>query len=152
MKKSPMKYQASAFCLLFLGCTANMNVEIEKLDFGNGDVAYGVALPIPPYGDGYFVAPDVSSDSENLLRDLHSGWTTLWPELLSSMKQAAKEYDVDLAFEADEFIGMVQHLDDDVFMGDKADVMIGIRPNENAVPEWHFFIRGSEIVHFQPVF
>ena len=27
-----------------------------------------------------------------------------------------------------------------------------IYPHDNAVPVWHFFVRGSEIVHFQPVF
>ena len=46
-----MKYLAVALILLFIGCHANMNVEIEQLDFGNGDVAYGVALPITPCGE-----------------------------------------------------------------------------------------------------
>ncbi|MHB0961533.1 MAG: hypothetical protein ACYC0X_26445 [Pirellulaceae bacterium] len=129
-----------------------MNVEIEELDFGNGDTAYGVVLPITPYGEAYFVAPDVSMASEGLLRELGGVWHGLWPDMLSSMQEGAKQYSRELLINPDEFIGSVQHLDADVFMGDKADLMIAVRPNEQVVPQWHFFVRGSKILHFQPVF
>ena len=149
-----MKYATTAFALalLAIGCDSRMNMQIEKLDFGDGDYAFGIALPITPYGEAYFVAPDTSDESKKLLQELHRAWDDLWPNILSSMKQAADGSDVDLIIDDDEFIGMVQYLDDDVYMGDKADIMIAIRPQANAVPEWHFFIRGSTIVHFQPVY
>lgn len=126
--------------------------EIQRVEFENGDVAFAVELPIPPYGEGYFVAPDVSKASESLLRELSHNWDRLWPTMFELFRKAVKDYDVDVAFNVDEFIGTVQQLEDGVFMSDEADIFVRIRPASECVPVWDYFIRGSEVVHFQPVF
>jgi len=128
-----------------------MNGNFERLEFENGDAAYGLKLPIPPHGDGYVVASDATESSKALLVDIQNSWPDLWPKMVSYIEEASNDYDVEIEFDST-FMATVQKLDEDVFMGDEADVMIGIHPCDNAVPVWHFFVRGLEIVHSQPVF
>jgi len=129
-----------------------MDIEIELLDFGDDDIAYGAELPISPHGHGQFVAPDSSDSSKQLMVELKDQWEVLWPEILLEMQSNAAEFDVELGLGSGQLMGSVQRLDETVFMGDQADLMIGIRPHETAVPEWNFFIRNSTIVHCQPVY
>ncbi len=133
------------------GCNSRTSMQIHTIDFGDGTSAFASECPLTPFGTAHIVAPDTSDESSSLLNEIHGQWNDLWPKMLSSMQETSKKANLTLKID-DEVICMVEYVDVDVYMGDKADIMIGIRPNENAVPEWHFFIRDSTIVHFQPVF
>ena len=126
--------------------------EIDKLDFGDGDIAFAVKFPIPPFGNGYFAAPDASFESESLLAGIAKNWDELWPTMIEKLQTACRETEIELNVKPEEFMGSVQLLEDDVFMGDKADVFIRIKTKRDCVPVWDYFLRESTIVHFQPVY
>lgn len=124
--------------------------QIEETDFGDGDRAYTVELPIVPYGTALFTAPDLTPASRKLLVDLINRWDALWPDMLEQLQERMTDYDIDQKLGEDEFMGFVSPMEKDVYMGDKSDVHL--RLDFDQAPLWDYFLKGSTIVHFQPVF
>ncbi|MBX3739595.1 MAG: hypothetical protein KF712_01285 [Akkermansiaceae bacterium] len=123
---------------------------IKKTDFGDGDIAFTVLLPVPPFGDADFAAPDTSRSSRDLLSDLITRWEQLWPDILERMQKGIEDYGTDQRLGSDEFMVSVSPMEKDVYMGDRSDVHLRIEFDE--VPLWDYFLKGSEIVHHQAVF
>ncbi len=124
---------------------------MDRLEFDNGDTALALKMSIAPHGEGYIVAPDDTDTSKAMLEDIRKSWPELWPRMIAYINDTKEDYNVDVEFDST-FMATIQELEDDVFMADQADLMIGIHPSNDAVPVWHFFVRGAEIVHQQPVF
>lgn len=127
-----------------------MSSSITTTDLGDGDVAFTVLLPVPPFGDAEFAAPDVSRASHDLLSDLISRWESIWPDILDKMQKGIDDYGTGQRLGSDEFMVSVSPLKKDVYMGDRSDVHLRIEFVE--APLWDYFLKGSEIVHHQAVF
>lgn len=126
------------------------STQIDETDFGDGDKAFTALLPVQPFGSAIFASPDLSDDSRELLLDLINRWKSLWPDMLERMQQGIEDYDTVQKLGSDEFMGAISRLDKDVYMSDRSDVHLRIEFDEP--PLWDYFLKGSEIVHFQAVF
>ena len=123
---------------------------IFEADLGEGDHAFAVMLPFSPYGKAPCVAPDNRSDSKALLEELCSNWPTLWPKIQDKLEAGIADCEADTALDGADFIAQVARLDQDVFMADKASIFLRLEFEE--APMWDSFIKGDQLVHFQPVF
>jgi hypothetical protein len=119
-------------------------------DAGSDDAAAAIHLPIEPHGVAQFVSPDMSADSTKLIDEVVSVWPELWPKMIAYLDSEMKDYGVEAVLGKDEFIASLVRMTPDVYMGDQSDIMIRLEFEEP--PLWDFFIRGSSIVHSQPVF
>ena len=124
--------------------------EIFEADLGDGDHAFVVQLPIAPYGETLFVAPDNRSESEALLKELSSHWAALWPKILEKLKKEIAAYGVEATLAEDAFFAEVSRLNRRKYMADKADIFLRLELDEP--PLWDSYIKGDDLVHFQPVF
>lgn len=124
--------------------------QIDETDFGDGDRAFTALLPVPPFGSALFASPDLSKTSRDLLADLIRRWESLWPEMLAKMQEGIEDYGTGQKLGSDEFMGAVSAMEKDDYMGDRCDVHVRIEFNEP--PLWDYFLKGSEIVHWQAVF
>ncbi|MES2924730.1 MAG: hypothetical protein V4819_24465 [Verrucomicrobiota bacterium] len=127
-----------------------MSHKIEEFDFGDGDRALMITLPIAPFGEAEFVAPDVSDDFRSLLLEVAANWDALWPDMLERLQDGISGYNLPTRLGSDEFLGGISRMEQGVYMGDRSDVCISLDFEE--APLWDYFIKGTEIVHFQPVF
>jgi hypothetical protein len=66
------------------------------------------------------------------------------------LEQGIADYEVDLDLFSRPFFASVAPMEKDVFMSDEAD--IHVRFDFDDLPVWDFFILGSHLAHFQPVF
>ena len=121
-----------------------------EVKFEDDDVALGVRLPIAPFGDALFLAPDISEGSRSVLRELIEPWDDLWPKMLKKLKNEFEDYGVDAELGRDDFIGSIQRCKVGDYMSDKSKVFLRLEFDEP--PLWDFFLSGKRIVHFQPVF
>ena len=112
--------------------------------------AAAIHLPIEPHGLALFVAPDDTTDSHTLIDEIVAVWPQLWPKMRGYLNTEMKGYGVEAVLGRDEFIGSLDRMTPDVYMGDKSDIMI--RLEFKNPPLWDFFIRGTIIAHSQPVF
>ena len=119
-------------------------------DAGEYGKAAAVYLPIEPHGLALFVAPDSTPDSTKLIDEIVAVWPELWPKVKGYLDTEMKRCGVEAVLGQDEFIGSLARMTPDVFMGDQSDIIIGLEFEDP--PLWDFFIRGSNIVHSQPVF
>lgn len=124
--------------------------EINEFDFGEGYRALVVELPIPPFGTVPIATEDTSDDSRHILDTLISGWPGLWPEMLARLQEDMKGYGCEQDLGKDEFQGSISRMDPDCYMGDQSDYYLSLQFDEP--PMWDFFLKGTQIVHFQPVF
>jgi hypothetical protein len=125
--------------------------EIRTHDFGDGDVALVVELPIPPFAAVPIVTEDCSDDSRSVLDALIQGWEELWPEMLARFQVDIKRLSCgEQELGRDKFMGSISRMDPEGYMGDKSDCFLRLQFDEP--PYWDFFLKGTEIVHFQPVF
>lgn len=122
----------------------------STFDLGGEGSAAAIHLPIEPHGVAVFVAPDASIDSNKLINEVVAVWHELWPTMRTYLKTEMEEYGVDAVLGTDDFIGSINRMSPDVFMGDQSNIMIRLEFEEP--PLWDFFIRGAAIVHSQPVF
>ena len=136
---------------MLVGCNSAKDGRLDRLEFDNGDTALALKMSIAPHGEGYVVAPDATDASKALLEDIRGSWPELWPKMIAYINEAKEDYNVDVEFDST-FMATLQELEADVFMAGEADLLIGIHPSNDAVPVWHFFVRGTEIAHQQPVF
>jgi len=124
--------------------------QIRKVDFGEGDKAWGVELSIKPFGSTLFTTEDIGAESKALLSSIIESWNTVWPEMLDKLQDGIDGYNTDQKLGDDEFIGAVSHMNPDCYMGDKSDIFVRLEFEE--APLWDYFLRDGKIVHFQPVF
>lgn len=123
--------------------------EITEVDFGDGDVALSVELLIPPFGEAIFTADDTSSASRETLQALREAWSTLWPVILDKLEEGIVDFQLPRKLEVDEFIGLVSRVEEDDEMAARSDIYLSLEFDQE--PHWDFYIRGSRIVHSQPV-
>ena len=111
-------------------------------------------LGIAPYGRLEIVGEPVA------LALLKRNWADLWPSvkrhLKGMLKDIERDFDPPVRLKACKWTAGVGPLEPDVFMGDEADLFLRIRLEESPAPEddlpvWDFFIKGTAIVHSQPV-
>lgn len=124
--------------------------EIEEFDFGDGDVALGAEFSIAPFGTALIVAEDVSDDSRRIMKTLIAGWENLWPEMLDLLQDGMEDYEVEQKLGRDEFMGSIGRMKPGCYMGDKSDFHLRLEFDEP--PLWDYFLKGTNIVHFQSVF
>lgn len=125
--------------------------EIRSHDFGDGDVALVVELSIPPFETVPIVAEDGSEDSRSVLDALIQGWEELWPEMLASFQEDMERLSCgEQELGRDKFMGSISRMDPECYMGDKSDYHLRLQFDHP--PYWDFFLNGTRIVHFQPVF
>lgn len=125
--------------------------EISECDFGEGDVALVVELPIPPFEMVSIASEDTSEGSRNMLEDLVRGWYDLWPDMLDRLHDSIERYDdCEQVLGRDEFMGSICRMSPGFYMGDKSDYMLRLEFDEP--PLWDFFLKDNLIIHFQPVF
>lgn len=94
-----------------------------------------------------YCAPD---DSE-LLKAVKSDWPELWPKISRALKEMSDLYERSDMLKLPKWIAWAAKLTPDVWMHDKADFWLGIQIN-GEWPMWDFFMKGTDIVHHQPVF
>ncbi len=92
----------------------------------------------------------MSADSTKLIDEVVGVWPELWPKMRAYLGTEMKDYGVEAALGKVEFVGSLVRMTPDVYMGGQSDIMIRLEFEEP--PLWDFFIRGSSIVHAQPVF
>ena len=126
-------------------------IDIVEAQFDDeGDIAFAAEFPIEPYGKALFTSPDNSEASRSILEDLSKHWDELWPVMRGRLEQGIADYGVDLDLFSRPFVASVAPMEEDVFMSDEADIFVSFDFDD--VPVWYFFIRGSHLAHFQPVF
>jgi hypothetical protein len=129
----------------------NPDPEINECDFGDGDIALVVELPIPPFEMVSVAAEDTSEVSRSMLEDLVRGWGHLWPDMLDRLQDSmTRYYDCDQVLGRDEFMGSICRMSPEFYMGDKSDYMLRLEFDEP--PLWDFFLKDNQIIHFQSVF
>jgi hypothetical protein len=132
------------------GLTTDMSNTIEVVQLDDGEEVYALTLSTAPYGEATFLAPDATDDSRRLLAELAIRWDALWPDMLQRLQDQITEYNTPHQLGSDEFQGHVSRMEPDVYMGDQSD--IHVRLIFEQFPLWDYFIRDTEIVHFQPVY
>jgi hypothetical protein len=124
--------------------------EIFEADFGDGDVAFAMVLPINPYGETMVAAADTASASKILLQELLTCWPVLWSKILARLEEDISDYGAEVTLGDDEFLASVSYLEKEFYMADKADIFLRLQFDEP--PLWDAFIKGDELVHFQAVY
>lgn len=125
--------------------------DIFEANLGEGDHAYAVMLPVEPHGETVCMAPDNSADSKTLLEELCSHWYTLWPVILEKLEYGIADTGLEEQTVAEgEFIATVSRTQKGYFMADQADIYLSLE--FEGPPQWDCFIKGDQLVHFQPVF
>jgi hypothetical protein len=104
-----------------------------------------IVLEIPPYGTA-----QVDCDSKATSRALENNWATIWPEALQLLKDRMQNLDIEIDLSQMELVGSAVRTESGKFMSDKSDIYLSLSYGE--APDWDYFIRGTTIVHFQPVF
>lgn len=124
--------------------------EVKSHDFGNGDEALVVELPIPPFETVSIATEDCSDDSRSVLDALIQDWEELWPEMLSRLQEDMKSDGCEQELGRDEFMGSISRLNPECYMGDQSDHFLRLEFDDP--PLWDFFLKDGKIVHFQFVF
>ena len=116
-----------------------------------------IAVNIPPYGR--MRVGGVEGDEA--LSTFRRNWPKLWPKVKRNLKSMLRRYresfEVPIRLTKQKWLGQCSSLDSDVFMGDQADLYLRIQLEEppdweDSFPVWDFFIKGTAVVHCQPVF
>jgi len=129
----------------------NPNPSISECDFGDGDIALVVELPIPPFETVSIASEDTSSESRNMLEELVRDWDRLWPDMLERLQDSMTRYeDCEQVLGRDEFMGSICRMSPESYMGDKSDYLLRLEFDEP--PLWDFFLKDIQIIHFQPGF
>jgi hypothetical protein len=124
--------------------------EIRQFDFGDGDVSLLAEFSVAPFGTAPIATDDTSAESRRILEVLIDGWDDLWPEMLEKLQDSMESYGVEQKLGRDDFQGSISPMDPSCYMGDRSDYFLSLQFDEP--PLWDFFLKGTKIVHFQPVF
>lgn len=106
-----------------------------------------VTVEVTPYGVMQVYTQDFESD---LLSDLQQRWAELWPAIRMKLEEMCSRYEISQRLKTTDWVAAIQRMQPDVFMGDKADFLFSLKLGET-YPEWDFFLKGSTIVHAQPI-
>jgi hypothetical protein len=109
-------------------------------------------FPVEPYGLAQLGAEDNSEESRKLLQDLADNWTVLWPKMRDRLENGIADYGVKLNLSGCEFLATVAAVEEGCYKSEEADIFVRFEFETEPVPVWDFFIRGSHLAHFQPVF
>lgn len=127
-------------------------IEIFEAEFDGDDWACCAYFPVEPYGRVQLAAQDTSQGSRKLIQDLADNWTVLWPKMRDRLKKGITSYGVELDLSRSEFFATIGAVEEGCYKFEEADVYVEFNFTDVPVPVWDFFIRGSRIAHFQPVF
>jgi hypothetical protein len=123
-----------------------------ELDDGSQCLAL-VGVPVPPYGAIVIKADGSAAGDETFLKTIQSAWPELWPQMREKLLSKIAAYQVDVDPSRDDFGACAGWTDPDTYQGDVSDIHLSFEFYcEPGYPVWDFFIRGTNIVHFQPVF
>ena len=121
-----------------------------SVEMYDGRFAVATEFPMEPYGTRLFCMEDDSEDSKRLLQQIDAVWPRLWPEMLSRLQETADELDLGNAVDSESLVGRGKRLEAGKFMSDRCDTYISLESDDH--PDWDYFLKDSEIIHFQPVF
>jgi hypothetical protein len=116
-----------------------------------------ITVNIPPYGRMQIGGVE----GDEALSTFRRNWPKLWPKVKRNLKSMLRGYresfEVPIRLTNQKWLGEGSTLDPDVFMGDQADLYLRIQLEEppdweDSFPVWDFFIKGTTVVHCQPVF
>jgi len=112
-----------------------------------------ITVSIAPYGRMKIVG----EEGDDGLALLKHNWASLWPAVKRDIERMRKNHEAPVRFETCKWMADGHRLEPDVFMSDQADLFLRIRLEacpepEDALPVWDFFIKGTDIVHCQPVY
>ena len=100
------------------------------------------------YGKMQVCAPEADRD---LLSFVERNWAEVWQSARAKLEARCKSDDITERLESSDWRAAVQRISSDVFMGDKAKVLLSLSLGDTS-PQWDFFLNGPTIVHFQPVY
>ncbi len=126
-------------------------LELLEFEEEGGEIRFGLELPIPPFGNMTVVADDDTGESQALLEMLSNSWSILWPAMLEQLREGMANLDLEIETVIVDCTAYVSTLRQGFFMANKCDVYLSFKPTSES-PDWDFFLKNAEIVHFQPVF
>jgi hypothetical protein len=127
-------------------------IEIFEAEFDEDDWACCAYFPVEPYGRVQLAAQDTSLVSRKLLQDLADNWSGLWPKMRNQLEKGIASYRVQLDLSKSEFFATIGAVEEGCYKYEEANIHVSLNFPDVPVPVWDFFIRGSHIAHFQPVF
>jgi hypothetical protein len=125
-------------------------MDIFEVELDDDDFAVAIELSMEPYGTKPIYAEDDTEDSRVMLQQLSAGWMRLWPQIRALFEDAAKELDLDNPVDSETLIGQASRLEPGVFMADRCDTYLSLSSDDH--PDWDYFLKDGQILHFQPVF
>lgn len=127
-------------------------IEIFEAEFDEDDWACCAYFPVEPYGRVQLAAQDTSQVSRNLIQELADHCTVLWPKMWDQWQRGIASYSVQLDLSGSEFFATIYAVEEGCYKYEEANILVSFNFPDMPVPIWDFFIRGSHIAHFQPVF
>src|SRR5262245_5854854 len=134
--------------------------EISEYQLNTGVAALGVELPIAPYGDVLMHGDDTSENCRALLVEIIGTWERLWPTMRKRLQECNENLATPVIIRPGTHLACVARTQKGCFMADKSDIYLSLEfaasetvsEDADAPSQWDYFIRGSRVVHFQPVF
>jgi hypothetical protein len=131
---------------------ADERVEILDVESDVGEPVVAIEVSMEPYVETSFLqANDASDDSRIMLQQIATIWPRLWPEMRTRFEEAASELDLNTPVDGESLIGLVSRLTPGEYLADSSDTYVSLRSEDNP-PDWDYFLRDGQIIHFQPVF
>ena len=125
---------------------------MEKFLRSDGRLGIILKLSIPPHGQATLQSYDDFDDikkTEAMMLEVQSNWATLWPNMLQLLEEAIVDWEVEVDLEEEEFEMGISNIRPGYFMSDQADYLISFELGDEG-PSWDYFIKGDNIIHFQP--
>ena len=127
-------------------------MEVFEAEMDDGRILAAIELPMEPYGTHPVYADDNTEDSRGILQQLAQSWIRLWPEMRTLFEDCAKEIDLDDPVDSVTLHGQISRMEPGVWMADRSEIYLSLRSFSYHPPEWDFFLKDGQIIHFQPVF
>lgn len=128
--------------------------EIQKREFQIGDVSlpgFEVLLPTKDDELTEFHIYDDADDTRQALEQALSSWSVVWPKLEAHLLEGMTRTGQRIGGPG--FSGYFEFdPDEDASEEEDYDYLIGFQLEEPEVPGWDAFIKGDEVVDFQPVY
>jgi hypothetical protein len=115
------------------------------LDEGGEGLAFEIA--IEPFGFGFFGTVSQGNEGIEMLRELESHWSQLWPKIREVFRDEQMNHDLGFDLSTDEFTASIQLLEPDEYKADEAKYFL--RFHFEDPPLMDFFIHDDQIIHYQ---